>query len=69
MGAAPAGFTALRQRKDRSVYFAALKNGDTENWFGPVISSAPTDLALVSQLVRSYQERLASARPEQETVR
>jgi hypothetical protein len=31
--------------------------------------TAPTDLALVSQLVRSYQERLASARPEQETVR
>ncbi|HEV3389601.1 MAG TPA: hypothetical protein VG057_11350 [Solirubrobacteraceae bacterium] len=31
--------------------------------------TAPTDLALVSQLVRSYQQRLASARPEQETVR
>jgi ABC-type transporter Mla subunit MlaD len=31
--------------------------------------TAPTDLALVSQLVRSYQERLAAARPEQETVR
>ena len=31
--------------------------------------TAPTDLALVSQLVRRYQERLGSARPEQETVR
>ncbi len=31
--------------------------------------TAPTDLALVSQLVRRYQERLGSARPEQETMR
>jgi len=31
--------------------------------------TAPTDLALVSQLVRRYQERLGSARPEEETVR
>jgi hypothetical protein len=31
--------------------------------------TAPTDLALVSQLVRRYQERLGFARPEQETVR
>jgi hypothetical protein len=31
--------------------------------------AAPTDLALVSQLVRHYQERLGSTPPEQETVR
>jgi len=31
--------------------------------------TAPTDLALVSQLVRRYQERLGSVQPEQETVR
>ena len=48
--AAPAGFTALRQRKDRQEYFAALNNGETENWFGPVISSAfaPVDLTLAT---------------------
>jgi hypothetical protein len=46
--AAPAGFTALRQRKDRGVYFAALNNGDAENWFGPVISSLPTDVTLAT---------------------
>jgi len=31
--------------------------------------TAPTDLALVSQLVRRYQERLAAARPTEETLR
>jgi len=30
------------------VYFAALNNGETENWFGPVISSEPTDLTLAT---------------------
>lgn len=29
------------QRKDRSTFFAALKNGDADNWFGPVIASEP----------------------------
>jgi hypothetical protein len=45
----PAGasnFWSTVQRKDRSVYFAALKNGDAENWFGPVVSADPTDLTL-----------------------
>lgn len=31
--------------------------------------TAPTDLALCSQLIRRYQERLGAARPEQETLR
>jgi hypothetical protein len=31
--------------------------------------TAPTDLALVSQLIRRYQERLGAVRPEQDTVR
>lgn len=31
--------------------------------------TAPTDLALVSQLIRRYQERLGAARPAEETVR
>jgi hypothetical protein len=43
---AATNFVSTVQRKDRSVYFAALKNGDTENWFGPMISSDPTDLTL-----------------------
>jgi hypothetical protein len=31
--------------------------------------TAPTDLALVSQLIRRYQERLGAARPAEETAR
>ena len=42
----PANFWSTLQRKDRSVYFAALKNGDTENWFGPLVSGDPTVLTL-----------------------
>ena len=35
-------------RKDRSVFFAALKNGDKENWFGPVVSGEPTELTITA---------------------
>jgi hypothetical protein len=34
------------QRKDRIVYFSSLLNGDTENFFGSVLSSAPVDQTL-----------------------
>ncbi|MBI1764905.1 MAG: hypothetical protein HYR56_26140 [Acidobacteria bacterium] len=27
------------ERKDRSIYFSGLFNGDAENWFGPVVSN------------------------------
>ena len=30
------GFTV--QQKERSIYFAALRNGEAENWFGAVVS-------------------------------
>jgi len=43
---AATSFASTVQRKDRSVYFAALKNGETENWFGPMVSGDPTDLTL-----------------------
>ncbi|HEY7172610.1 MAG TPA: C25 family cysteine peptidase [Vicinamibacterales bacterium] len=43
---AATSFWSAVQRKDRSVYFAALKNGDAENWFGPIVSGDPTDLTL-----------------------
>ncbi len=39
-------FVSTLQRKDRSIYFAALKNGDTENWFGPLVSGDGTLLTL-----------------------
>jgi hypothetical protein len=41
-------FWLTAHRKDRNVFFAALKNGDTENWFGPLVSEEPTDLTIVA---------------------
>ncbi|HKP86533.1 MAG TPA: signal peptidase I [Blastocatellia bacterium] len=32
-------FPSTIERKERSTYFAALKNGDASNWFGPIITS------------------------------
>jgi hypothetical protein len=34
------------ERKDRSIYFAALKNGDADNFFGPIVSSDPATQSL-----------------------
>ena len=34
------------QQKERSIYFASLRNGDVENWFGAFLSEEPTDLSL-----------------------
>ena len=48
--AAAARFWGTVKRKNRAVYFAALRNGDAENWFGEVLSDAlPTDLAVTVQ--------------------
>ncbi|MFL6212997.1 MAG: C25 family cysteine peptidase [Blastocatellia bacterium] len=44
-------FAYTVERKDRSVYFAALKNGDAENFFGAVIASGPVDQSLSLQRV------------------
>ncbi len=45
--AAPARFWGTVERKDRSIYFAALRNGDAENWFGALISNGdPADVTL-----------------------
>ncbi|MBI3653323.1 MAG: hypothetical protein HY231_20020 [Acidobacteria bacterium] len=33
-------FVQTVERKDRSIYFSALRNGETENFFGAVITSA-----------------------------
>ena len=42
----PASFLSTVERKDRTVFFAALENGDKENWFGPLVTSDPTVLTL-----------------------
>ena len=42
----PPSFWATVEQKERSIYFAALENGDAENWFGALVSSVPTEVAL-----------------------
>ena len=43
--APPAGsFDFTLQQKERSLYFAGLRNGDAENWFGALVSEEPADL-------------------------
>ncbi len=35
----PTSFQYTVERKDRSLYFSSLRNGDAENWFGPIVNS------------------------------
>lgn len=47
--AAPAlerSFPATVERRDREVYFAALRNGPRENFFGPLVSTDPVQQTL-----------------------
>lgn len=32
-------FISTVERKDRSIYFSGLQNGEAENWFGPVVNN------------------------------
>jgi Peptidase family C25 len=51
-------FTYSVQRKDRLVYFISLLNGDTENYFGQVISSSP-----ITQTISTPNPDLTAAGP------
>ena len=42
----PQSFWATVEQKERSIYFAALENGDAENWFGSLVSPVPTEVTL-----------------------
>lgn len=37
---APGSFSYVVERRDKTVYFPALKNGGAEKWFGPVLFNA-----------------------------
>lgn len=37
------GFAREVVRKDRAIYVPAIKNGDTENWFGPIVAAGVTN--------------------------
>lgn len=42
----PSSFACTTERRDRVIRFAALTNGEAENFFGPPISSAPVEQRL-----------------------
>ena len=45
-GGGPAGASAFPctvERRDRTIYFAGLRNGDRENFFGPVVTTSPVE--------------------------
>ncbi len=42
----PGSFEFTVQEKERSIFFAGLRNGDNENWFGAFISEEPTELSV-----------------------
>ena len=39
-------FAYTVERKDRTLYFSGLRNGDKENFFGPVVTVSPIDQTL-----------------------
>ncbi|MDA2923343.1 DUF2341 domain-containing protein [Acidobacteria bacterium AH-259-L09] len=44
--AEPESFPFTVEQKERTIYVAALKNGEAENFFGPVITATPVDQVL-----------------------
>ncbi len=52
-------FTHVVERKDRLNYFPALLNGDTENFFGAVVTSDPIDQPLAAENVDSSSQSSA----------
>jgi hypothetical protein len=42
-------FAYTLERKEKTIYFSSLRNGDAENFFGPVIASQPVDQELTLQ--------------------
>jgi peptidase C25-like protein len=44
-------FLCAVERKDRTLFFFSLKNGETENFFGATVSSTPVDQSLTLQRI------------------
>ena len=47
--AASQSFLHTVERRDRTIYFSGLRNGEQENFFGPVIAATPVDQTLTIQ--------------------
>lgn len=58
-GSAPPNFAYTAERKDRTVYFTRVLNGDVENWFGQVITFNATNPA--SQTINTPNPDLSAA--------
>jgi hypothetical protein len=48
-GQAPASFPFTVEWRPRTIYFANLKNGEAENFFGPVLTTEPVEHTLLLQ--------------------
>jgi hypothetical protein len=56
--APPSSFPYTAERKDRTLYFSSLRNGEKENFFGPVVSSSEIDQSLsLRQIDRNAKEQ------------
>jgi predicted extracellular nuclease len=47
--AAQTSFLHTVERKDRTIYFSALRNGDKENFFGAAVTRTPVDQSMTVQ--------------------
>jgi hypothetical protein len=54
-------FTYAVERKDRTLYFSALRNGEAENFFGPVVSTEAVVQALSLQRLAAGAAQLEVA--------
>ncbi|HJQ67370.1 MAG TPA: C25 family cysteine peptidase [Blastocatellia bacterium] len=62
--AAPSSFPYTVERRDRTVYFSSLNNGEADNFFGPVIAREPVQVGLALRAI----DRAASSDAELEVT-
>lgn len=62
--AGPSSFQYTVERKDRTVYFSSLLNGDEENWFGQVISNPASPASQIINTPNPSYSALGPARLE-----
>ncbi len=53
-------FPYIVERKDRTIYFSALRNGERENFFGAVIAREPLDQSIFVQHLDSSSDEEAA---------
>ncbi|GEM_PF-924656 len=53
VSASPQSFAYTVERRDKTLYFTALKNGDTENFFGALVTQSPVEQTLTLQHLAS----------------